>query len=79
MRNQTRARRMTPPIWLALLVSFLGIYGMKSFYQGLTRGIWQQVLIGGVLVLVTVVFLGTPLAYVRFIMRAQKQASKEQE
>lgn len=68
-----------PPIWLALLISLLGIYGMNLVYLSLTAGGWLRGVIGAVLLSVAVVLVGTPLAVARYIRKQQRDQSRRRE
>lgn len=72
--------RVPPPIWLALLISCLGTYGMSLVYRSLTGGGLGRGLIGVALLSTAVVIVGTPLArerYLRKRIRDQKAARQD--
>ncbi|QSO51824.1 hypothetical protein JZ785_24105 [Alicyclobacillus curvatus] len=54
-----------PPMWLALSLSVVGIVGMNLVYQSLIHGGLWSGLIGGLLLAIAVVTVGTPLAFAR--------------
>lgn len=65
-----------PPIWAAVLLSIVGIVGMNLVYTsildgGLTRGI-----IGGVLLVIAVVAVGTPLAFAQMVRKEFRETRK---
>ena len=69
-------------MWLALLISLLGIYGMNLVYLSLTQGGLVRGLIGAVLLAFAVVVVGTPLAMERYLrkqMQSRKTATGQQE
>lgn len=70
MSKGKRPRRIfLPPMWLALSLSALGIYGMKLVSAALVSGRWESGLVGAVLLTVSVVGVGTPLAYARMVRK----------
>ena len=68
-----RRPRYLPPIWLSLIVSLAGIYGMKLVYLSLTQGGWVRGLLGAVLLVASVVFVGTPLAFARYLRKQMRE------
>ncbi|MCF8564264.1 hypothetical protein LLE49_05845 [Alicyclobacillus tolerans] len=70
-----RRPRYLPPVWLALIVSLAGIYGMKLVYLSLTQGGWVRGLLGAVLLVASVVFVGTPLAIARYLRKQMREKS----
>ncbi len=63
-----------PPLWLALLLSFVGIVGMNLVYGSLTHGGLVKGLIGGLLLAIGVVTVGTPLAFARIQRKKFREA-----
>lgn len=62
-------RIFLPPIWMTLVITVLGIYGMNLVYKAVTDGAWGAGLVGAVLLAATVGLLGTPLAYSRIVRK----------
>lgn len=71
-----RKPRLFPPIWLALLISCFGIYGMNLVYRSLTQGGLARALIGAALLSVAVVLVGTPLALERYLRKQMRDRNK---
>lgn len=67
-----------PPIWLAVLLSIVGIAGMNLLYQSITDGGFTRGIIGGVLLVITIVLVGTPLAFAR-TLRKEAGRSRHQK
>lgn len=65
-----------PPIWLAVVLSFLGIFGMNLVYESFTKGGLLEGVIGAILLVVSVVAVGTPLAMARMIRKEHRDRQK---
>lgn len=61
-----------PPMWIALIVTCIGIYGTNLLYMGITKGGMSSGIIGGILLVPSVVFVGTPLAFAYHAKRQQR-------
>ena len=67
---------LMPPIWLALVLSFVGIIGMNLVYQSLTSGGVVKGVIGGVLLVLGVITVGTPLAFARMYRKDLRETKQ---
>lgn len=68
--------RFLPPIWLALILSFIGIVGMNLVYQSVTSGGLARGIMGTILLIIGVVSVGTPLAFARIVRKEQRAKEK---
>lgn len=69
-----RQSMFLPPLWLALILSLVGIVGMNLVYESLSHGGLFKGLIGGFLLAIGVVTVGTPLAFARIQRKKFRQA-----
>jgi hypothetical protein len=65
-----------PPVWLVVLLSVVGIVGMNLFYTSLTNGGFIKGIIGGSLLFIATVVLGTPLAFAQQLRRQSRDKRK---
>ncbi|WP_332237588.1 hypothetical protein [Sporolactobacillus sp. KGMB 08714] len=65
-----------PPIWLALLLSAVGIVGMNLLYTSITDGGLIKGMIGALLLVTAMVAVGTPLAFARMLRKEIREKRK---
>lgn len=65
-----------PPVWLVVLLSIVGIVGMNLIYTSLTNGGFIKGIIGGILLFIATVVLGTPLAFAQKLRKQFRENRK---
>lgn len=65
-----------PPVWLAALLSVVGIFGMNLLYTSITHGGLVKGIIGGILLVLATVAVGTPLAFARLLRKESHEKRK---
>ena len=71
-----RQRIAIPPLWFAILVTLIGIVGMRLVYGALLgTGSLPSGIIGAVLLALALFVVGTPLAYARYLRKEVKARS----
>lgn len=66
-----------PPVWVVIVGMGAGIYGTSQVYDALTGAAsWSDGLIGGAVMLLAVLVLGTPLALARIVRKEARAAAR---
>lgn len=63
-------------MWLTLIITCAGIYGMNLVYRSITDGGLVEGIVGGILLGLCVYAIGTPLALAYLLKRQAKRVTK---
>lgn len=55
-------RVLVPPVWVVMVLTFVGIYATNLVYWAVVHGAWRGGIVGAVLLAIAVYVTGTPLA-----------------
>ena len=75
MKNSQRLW-FVPPMWLTIIMLGTGIIGTDLVYHSFTNGTWLYGLLGLLLLLISVLVLGTPLAFIRYLKKTRYSTPK---